>query len=110
MTGQKELSIYRLPPVLILQFKRFKQEGTISKDQQKIIFPLENLDMGPYVHKGGSEMYDLFGVSNHMGTMSFGHYTAFAKNGGTWWEYNDSIVKEVPREEVVTEGAYVLFY
>lgn len=30
--------------------------------------------------KKDDTVYDLFGVSNHMGSMSYGHYTAYVKN------------------------------
>jgi len=34
-------------------------------------------------------MYDLFAVSNHYGQLLGGHYTAYAKNGDTWYRFND---------------------
>ena len=50
-------------------------------------FPLSSLDMAPYVlsAQGGGEehIYDLFAVSNHFGSLGFGHYTAYAKNWKT---------------------------
>lgn len=56
-------------------------------------------------------VYDCFGVINHYGSMHFGHYTAFAKNNGKWYCYDDSTVTKVddPRS-VVTQAAYVVFY
>ena len=32
------------------------------------------------VDKDEDLIYDLFGVSNHMGSMAYGHYTAYGKN------------------------------
>lgn len=56
-------------------------------------------------------VYDCFGVINHYGSMNFGHYTAYAKNGGQWYCYDDSNVSKVANpEDIVTEAAYVLFY
>jgi ubiquitin carboxyl-terminal hydrolase 22/27/51 len=40
-------------------------------------------------------MYDLFGVSNHYGQLLAGHYTAYAKNDGAWYKFNDDIVEEI---------------
>ena len=61
-------------------------------------------------------MYDLVGVSNHYGSLAFGHYTAYAKNceNGKWYDYNDSSVSQVSMynndDDVVTKDAYVLYY
>jgi ubiquitin carboxyl-terminal hydrolase 4/11/15 len=56
-------------------------------------------------------VYDCFGVINHYGSMNFGHYTAYAKNAGQWYCYDDSNVSKLARpEQIVTEAAYVLFY
>ena len=45
-------------------------------------FPIENLDLSPYILKrnGGKYIYELFGISNHFGGCGGGHYTAYAKN------------------------------
>lgn len=45
-------------------------------------FPLKGLNMTPFVlskHQKTKEnlVYDLFAVSNHYGSVGFGHYTAF---------------------------------
>ena len=52
-------------------------------------------------------------MSNHYGSLSFGHYTAYAKNHetGRWYDYNDSNVSEChSSSEVVSGAAYVLYY
>lgn len=55
--------------------------------------------------------YNLFGVINHYGSMHFGHYTAYARNGDKWYCYDDSNVTPIQEpSKVVTEAAYVLFY
>lgn len=74
--------------------------------------------MSPYVlsaeqKQQHSMLYDLYAVSNHFGSLAFGHYTAYAKNyeTGKWYEYNDSSVNDVfDPAEVVSSGAYVLYY
>ena len=37
--------------------------------------------------------YKLFGISNHSGTIDFGHYYSYTKVGDNWYEFNDSFVK-----------------
>jgi ubiquitin C-terminal hydrolase len=63
-----------------------------------IQFPVENLDLSKYVkgYNPTSYVYDLFGVCNHMGGVSGGHYTAFVKNvAGQWIHFNDTSVELV---------------
>lgn len=60
-------------------------------------FPIEGLNLSPYLlnpeeSKSKDDcIYDLFGVSQHMGSLSGGHYTAVCKNGidGNWYDFND---------------------
>jgi ubiquitin carboxyl-terminal hydrolase 4/11/15 len=54
----------------------------------------------------------LYAVSNHFGSLSGGHYTAFAKNPvyKKWFSFDDSDVARSDESEVVTKAAYVLFY
>ena len=58
------------------------------------------------------QMYDLYAVCNHMGTMTRGHYTAFCRNpaDGHWYVFDDNHVQSIPEEQLVTAGAYLLFY
>lgn len=61
-------------------------------------------------------IYDCFAVSNHFGSVGFGHYTAYGKNptDGVWYEFDDSSVTRVDksyrRNNIVSSGAYNLFY
>ena len=45
-------------------------------------------------------MYDLMAISNHSGSMSFGHYTAFCRlpDTGKWYEFDDGRVRAVNDE------------
>jgi len=40
-------------------------------------------------------LYDLYAVSNHFGSMGFGHYTAYVKNNNQWYEMDDSSVSRI---------------
>ena len=57
-------------------------------------------------------MYDLYAVSNHFGSLSGGHYTAFARNPyhKKWFNFDDTDVGRVTENDIVTKAAYVLFY
>lgn len=72
--------------------------------------------MRPYVLtlKDSKEpiLYDLYGVSNHYGSLNGGHYTACVKNivNGRWYNMNDSSCSECNASDVVSAAAYLLFY
>ena len=74
--------------------------------------------MTPYVvsneqKQANSLIYDLHAVSNHYGSLAFGHYTAFCKNAksGEWYDFNDSSVSELGSpQDAITTAAYVLYY
>ena len=78
--GIKKMDIFRLPKILIIHFKRFKQKGYFSSKNNKLVeFPIEGLDMQSFCLNGGG-IYDLYAVSNHYGSLEGGHYTAYAKS------------------------------
>lgn len=67
---------------------------------------MNNLNMSEYVvgPSDQPEMFSLYAVSNHYGTMHGGHYTAFCRNvyNRRWYKFDDQFVTEmVPREVVV---------
>lgn len=60
----------------------------------------------------GEIRYDLYAVSQHIGGLGGGHYTAVVKNmkDHKWYSFNDSVVAEADPRTAVTPQAYVLFY
>lgn len=86
--ARKKMDLYKLPPVLIIHLKRFlKNDHETSffrnasrKITEMVDFPLRTLDMSEYLineeEKKENWIYDLYGVSNHMGKLHGGHYTA----------------------------------
>ena len=63
------------------------------------------------------QIYDLFAVVLHTGTLNGGHYTALAKNksnGSHWYEFNDNYVIKLSKSDyakrIVSNHAYILFY
>jgi ubiquitin carboxyl-terminal hydrolase 4/11/15 len=85
-----------------------------EKIETQVNFPME-FDMRPYLigPQAKSEeplMYRLYGVSNHIGGLGGGHYTAYARHGDSWHLFNDSSVSAATPEDIVSGEAYVLFY
>ena len=117
--GTKKQDIWVLPPVLIIHLKRFKYNdyGKVgSKNEAPISYPTEGWNLRSRVKssKGVQPLYDLYAVSNHMGGLGGGHYTAHALNrfDDTWYEFNDSSYRAVDDSvhRRLTKSAYVLFY
>ncbi|KAJ8036442.1 Ubiquitin carboxyl-terminal hydrolase 8 [Holothuria leucospilota] len=68
----KTIHICRLPRVLIIILKRFFQDGIWrQKLSTNVVYPLTALDMRKFSvgTSDGGGIYNLFGVSNHSGTM-----------------------------------------
>jgi ubiquitin C-terminal hydrolase len=110
---RKQISFWNFPNILVISLKRFTPDGR-GKMNQRIDFPLENLDLSKYVrgYNAKSYIYDLYGVCNHMGGPAGGHYTSFVKNAtNEWYHYNDRNVNRIDDvSSIVTPMAYCLFY
>jgi ubiquitin carboxyl-terminal hydrolase 8 len=114
----KKIELWKLPRVLVLHLKRF-QHGKYrrSKLDVNVNIPSKDLDLKSYLSPGSPDMnleskYQLFAVSNHMGGLGGGHYTATARNwvNGKWLSFNDSNVSESEVQNADGRSAYVLFY
>ncbi|KAK9711033.1 ubiquitin-specific protease doa4 [Basidiobolus ranarum] len=112
----KSLTISRFPDVLLIHIKRFSFHGPFRDKLNNLVkYPLRDLDLTQYVPTSANRPtshYDLFGVSNHMGGLSGGHYTAHIKNGyrGQWHYFDDSRVSVCEESKVMSKSAYILFY
>lgn len=127
----KLLSLSRLPPVLLIHLKRFSVKGHFTEKIETMVdFPLKGLDLTNYMPPplppgvvSGHTMsmddpraqmppyrYDLYGVTNHFGTLSSGHYTAFISSRGGWLYCDDSRITSAEPKDVVGKPAYILFY
>jgi len=62
------------------------------------------------IKAGREPIYELYAVSNHMGGLGGGHYTAYGKNNESWYHFNDSSVSTTSSHNVVSGAAYMLFY
>lgn len=58
--------------------------------------------------------YELYGVVNHYGNLTTGHYTSFVKNSdprNDWSYYDDAkVLQNCPENRVLNQNAYCLFY
>ncbi|XP_019056064.1 PREDICTED: ubiquitin carboxyl-terminal hydrolase 15-like isoform X2 [Nelumbo nucifera] len=112
--ARKQLSIHEAPNILTIVLKRF-QKGKYGKINKCITFP-DMLDMIPFMTGTGDSppLYMLYGVVVHLDTLnaSFsGHYVSYVKDmHGTWLRIDDTEVQPVPISQVMSEGAYILFY
>lgn len=114
-TTTKTLKIETVPTVLTLHLKRFKHDLNSTKIETKIQIPMF-LNISEYCLNQteqqikAKEIYELFGVVVHEGSISTGHYTVYIKSSGHWYKCDDSVVSLVDQKEVLNSNAYLLFY
>lgn len=112
VTIRKKISFWSFPTILTIDLKRFNNKS--QKNQIYVNFPINELDLSEYVigYKKNNYKYELYGVCNHSGSSSGGHYTAYVKNANEkWYNFNDTSVTEVGlNESIITSKAYLLFY
>jgi ubiquitin carboxyl-terminal hydrolase 4/11/15 len=111
----KKFEIWSAPEILVVHLKRFGYSRRFrEKINTYVDFPVDGLDISPFMVRKPTKpmLYDLFAISNHMGGMGGGHYTAYAKNyiDGGWYSFNDSSVTTASAESIKTASAYLLFY
>ena len=107
----KQMVFWSFPSILVIALKRFTNMN--RKINHKVSAPLDNLDLSKYVkgYNKESYLYELYGVANHIGNAMGGHYFAYVKTKtGNWYEFNDTRVKQIHSDNVVTPKAYVFFY
>lgn len=115
-TNQKEnvnrgIIFWSLPNILIIDLKRWDING--RKISRLVTAPISSMDLSTYVkgYNSQSYVYDLYGVCNHMGAAQFGHYTSYIKNAnGKWYEFNDTDIREISENNVITPFSYCFFY
>lgn len=118
--ANRQLSILKLAPILVIQLKRFEHliNSTSVKLNDYIQFPI-HLNMKKFCTKDENSkeedipdiIYELSGIVTHMGTVNEGHYITYSKTtNGQWFQFNDSMVTVVSEEQMLKEQAYLLFY
>lgn len=109
VTATKQVLIETLPPVLILQLKRFQYDNTsgVQKIWKRIGYPLV-LEIPPEAmshnkRAGPPQKYRLIGVVYHHGkSASGGHYTVDVQrqDAKSWIRLDDTVIKRVGSDEV----------
>ena len=107
------------PDVLVVLLKRFQYTSAgMEKIDVRIDFPVTDLVIKTGGNGNGTSKYDLYGIVNHTGSLSSGHYTAMCciDDENHWCIFNDHRVIPVPTDEVskcaaeCARSCYVLFY
>jgi len=114
---KKKIDLWSSPDLLIIHLKRFSYTRQWRDRINTLVkFPLEGLDLSAWTVSEENKrdaIYDLYGISNHMGAMGGGHYTGYAKSleNQKWYELDDSHTTEIREpESMVSSAAYVLYY
>lgn len=97
----------------MIHLKRFKfTKNYRGKIRNFVDFPVSDLSLKDFVTHEQPWNYDLYGVINHSGTLSRGHYTAYCKNreNQKWYRFDDGKVDEIETKQLVSSDAYLLFY
>ncbi|MCQ2818253.1 MAG: hypothetical protein MJ252_13380 [archaeon] len=104
----KRIQINYFPKILIIQLKRFKNEGNV-KIENFVDIPINDFILNNDIFL---EHFELVGIINHFGSTDFGHYIAICKNyyDKKWYKYDDAYVYEIDEKKIITKHAYILFY
>ncbi|KAL0248760.1 hypothetical protein GEMRC1_003994 [Eukaryota sp. GEM-RC1] len=134
--AEKRLYLSKVPEILILHLKRFKQNGRgLGKNRSCVDFPKSSLCLSEFLNnqksRSSNDVYDLYAIVNHHGNVNSGHYTSVvkvdpstrammgknAKNLKYSWEHCDDCSITPAKLETITKNdlvsmreAYILFY
>ncbi|CAF4323166.1 unnamed protein product [Rotaria socialis] len=113
--GQQQTTLCApLPPVIIVQLKRFPFNGTNRKVDTLIDYPYIDFDFERQEHRDDEHLYNLIAISMHSGSLDFGHYTAFAWHNPThrWYYFNDRNYESIDdvSKFLLKREAYLLIY
>lgn len=116
----KKKKIWRPGMLLYIQLCRFSHlpNGRIIKNNFSVDIP-DTIDISDYcdstmeTDKSLTYKYKLKGISNHMGSLNGGHYTADGislTDNKTWYHFDDSRVGRHQTIPIDTSSAYILMY
>jgi hypothetical protein len=106
-------AISKTPNVMIITLKRFTNFG--AKVRGRVDWDLNNVDLAPLLafsspFGDGAPQYETYAVVEHHGSMGGGHYIMYGRGADDiWFEYDDSRVKRVQTDYVISADSYVIF-
>ena len=107
---EKSLMIWKFPNILIIHLKRFTNNG--KKIVNLIDYPIDNLDLTKYCigYDKKKSIFSLVGICNHIGSLNSGHYYSYCKQNNEWYNFDDTSVSKINKDDIITKHAYCLFY
>jgi ubiquitin carboxyl-terminal hydrolase 8 len=113
----RRMSLWRLPPVLIVCLKRFiakydNGQVHLGKNNASVEFPV-NLDIDRWVELQCNTKYSLYAVAHHIGNQQGGHcFTTIKSPDNKWFLVDDHNVSgtETLHENFEGSSPYLLFY
>lgn len=101
-SGMKTIHLSVMPRILVIVLQRCSID-------EKIRHPVDISDV--LVISPPKVTYKLKAIANHYGTQESGHYTATCVDEeGSWYEYNDLMVRRTSKMFSLNREAYALFY
>ncbi|XP_001662174.2 ubiquitin carboxyl-terminal hydrolase 36 isoform X1 [Aedes aegypti] len=113
VAATKQFSLERAPFALCIQLKRFSMMGNKINKHVEL---KTRLDLTPFSSKSavsnGRLTYKLVSMVTHLGsTQHCGHYTAIGgTESGTYYVFDDSLVRPISLQNVTSTNAYIIFY
>ena len=107
----KKINFNILNDILILSLQRMDPYLSVKNDAkvsfEDILDLIEFYDNEPNLKE---LKYQLFGIINHHGSITFGHYYSYIKLENVWFEFNDSNVNKLDSIEYISSKAYIFIY
>ena len=112
--GERYYSLGKMPKVLIFHMKRFRHFGgdVMGYGHDSGVKITKFVDFEEFYNFNG-ETFKLYSVLMHHGSsLNFGHYTSYVRSeiDDNFYHCDDKFVEKVPKADVFTAQAYVLFY
>lgn len=117
--ADKQVTISSAPPYLFVQLKRFDiQRGNLVKVSKDVLYGLQLLVPVGKGDQLNEVLYDLIGITVHLGLAGAGHYISYVKmidgdNVGKWFVFDDDkMPKEISTSTVRSQiqNGYIFLY
>jgi ubiquitin C-terminal hydrolase len=113
----KKMDIFYIPKYFIITLKRYTSK-LISKTQIQLLknntlvkYPINKYNLSNYcLGPKNPQIYELYAISQHSGSLEGGHYATACRNFGKWYEFDDISVFPSDEEIIIGAEAYILFY